>query len=128
MPTVQFYDYYKTLATPSQVVEGRATAATATATVPAPPVGEYAGGAVYIDMITLEGSAAPAAAVEATLTGLPGAVTLHFEIPAAAFAPIVYNYASHPLQCAQNTAAVLTLPSLGGTAVGVAKLFYHYGP
>lgn len=129
MTQVQPYDYYKTLATPSQVLEAKSAApGIATVTVPAPPSGQYQNGAIYITAIEITGSAAPAAAIEVTLTGLPGAVTLHWEIPAQAFAPIYIPFGTHGLQMAPATAAVLTIPSLGNTSVSTGKLYYYYAP
>lgn len=44
--------------------------------------------------------------------------TLTFLIPAAQIAPIVVNFASHPLEGDANTAITLTLPAMGATESG----------
>lgn len=69
----------------------------------------------FVTHITVSGSAAPAAAVQVTLAS--GATTLDtFEIPAAAFAPIVFNY-NRPLRGGINEAITLTCPALGAAVV-----------
>jgi hypothetical protein len=73
--------------------------------------------------VTLSGSAAPAAAVQATL--VDGATTRDsYRIPAAAFAPIRINYGPG-LLCDENTSVVLTLPALGAGVSGDAVIHYN---
>lgn len=107
------------------------TPAAATAAVATFTKSPQGAACIYVTGFIISCSAAPAAAVEATLSGPIGptgtATTLKLEIPAAAFAPIVKEFL-RPLKCAPNTDAVLTLPSPGGTAVGSVQLFGYYGP
>lgn len=81
---------------------------------------------IFIHGITISASAAPATAVQVTLKD--GTTTiLPLEIPAAAFAPIVIAFGNNPIQISQGSDAVLTIPSLGGTAVSSGTLRYSFG-
>jgi hypothetical protein len=70
--------------------------------------------------ITLSATAAPAAAVEATLQ--VGAVVVErFKIPVVAHLPIVVNF-DPPYTGNDNEAVTLTLPSYGGAVIGSATI------
>lgn len=74
----------------------------------------------YITGISISASAAPAAAVTAEVRS--GATVLdRFEIPNAAFAPIIHNY-TRPLRAAPGDTVSLVLPALGGTTIGTAVI------
>jgi hypothetical protein len=117
-------DIQKSLGQPSSVISH--TPSAATAAVATVTKSSQSSACIYITGFIISATGAPAAAVEATLSG-PSA-TLKLEIPAAAYAPITKDFSSHPLKCAADTNAVLTLPSHGGTVVGSVQLFYFYGP
>lgn len=78
---------------------------------------------IYIEQIVFSASAAPAAAVAATITGTGTTKTVR--IPAAAFAPIVISYGTHPLRIAIDTDAVVTLPALGAGVLGSVSVCYY---
>lgn len=79
----------------------------------------------YITGIVFSASAAPAAAVAATITGT--GTTLTKRIPAAAFAPIVMAFGTHPLRITPSTNAVVTLPALGAGVLGSVTVYYFIG-
>lgn len=67
----------------------------------------------FITGYSVSCSAAPAAAVSASVTS--AATTLErVELPAATFSPIVVNFGS-PVRCGINEAASITCPAVGGT-------------
>jgi hypothetical protein len=111
---------------PSFSKTAKATNGIATVTITA-PTGPFT---IYITGWIISASAAPAAAVEATLTGATNADgttgdTINIEIPASAFAMMSREFGSHPLKIKPATNAVLTLPALGAAVVGSATLFYR---
>lgn len=87
---------------------------------------------IFVTKIIISANAAPAAVTTATLTGPVNAagqaVTMTLQIPASAFAPIVIDYGTHPLKCAANTDAVLTLGAVGGASLGTVVINGYYGP
>lgn len=123
-------DINKSMGQPSFCIGATATHAITTCTFP--KSSQAAGTCIYITKICYSASAAPAATVEATLTGAQtpaqAAQTLKFEIPAAAFAPVTIDFGVHPLKCTVNTDAVLTIPDLGAAVIGSAQIFGYYGP
>lgn len=65
----------------------------------------------YITGYSVSCSAAPAAAVSVTVTN--GATTVEqVELPAAAFSPVVVNFAA-PIRCGTNAAAAISCPAVG---------------
>jgi hypothetical protein len=123
-------DFSKTLAYPSVIYStvgagGGAAAATF-------PKSTQTSAGIFITKIIASANAAPGGVITLTLTGpvnaAGSAVTLTLEIPAAAFAPIVIDFGTHPLKCAANTDAVLTLGAVGGATLGAVQLFGYYGP
>lgn len=86
---------------------------------------------IYITGVILSGSAAPAAGVAATLSGVLGAdgtsKTLTWQIPNAAFTPMINVFNNHPIKILPGTNAVLTLPALGAAVNGTATLVYYFG-
>jgi hypothetical protein len=109
----------KLLAGVAQHTTATATAAVATATKTAP--GAASGRRLHLQGFIISASAAPGAAVEATITGLEDG-TITIQIPAAAFAPIVVNFGSSPLRGSAATNLVLNVPSLGGSVKCTATL------
>lgn len=88
-------------------VVGTATGGTASATKAASAKNRH-----YLTGLSISMSAAPAAAVTATLSD--GATVIdQFEIPATAQAPMVVNF-PRAYQCSPNAAVTLSVPSLGG--------------
>jgi hypothetical protein len=79
---------------------------------------------IYVSSITISASAAPAAAVIATVKS---ATTLleHVSLPAAAFAAIHMNFDA-PLECGINEAATLSVPALGAGVVGTVTIHGFY--
>ena len=106
-----------------------ATNGTATITVTAPAASTLV--TTFVTGVQISASAAPAAAVTATLAGVLGAdgtaKTISWQIPASAFAPLTFNLATHPLKALPGTNLVLSLPALGGSTVGTVTLFYYFG-
>ena len=105
-------------------VVASASNSTATATKSAPGAGKR----LVLTGFSISGSAAPAAAVAASIRSNGGATTLEtFQLPASAFAPVVANYV-HPLRCAENVDADITLAALGSGVTGtvVLKGFTEY--
>jgi hypothetical protein len=94
------------------------TAAIATVT----GIAKGAGGDLHLVGYQFSASAAPAAAVDVTITGLEDG-TLTIAVPAAAFAPVVVML-PRPLRVTPGTNLVGTLPALGGTTVGRMTLYY----
>lgn len=101
-------------------------------TIAKPATAALQGMTIFITGFIISASAAPSAAVEATLTGPTKADgtadTVGLEIPAAAFAPIVRDFGTHPLRIKPATDAVFTLPAIGGTTVASVTVFYYLGP
>lgn len=122
-------DIMKAMGQPSFCIAATGTNAIVTATF---PKSGQAASCVFVTKIVYSASAAPAATVEATLTGgqtaAEAAQTLKFEIPAAAFAPVTIDFGVHPLKCVANTDAVLTIPALGAAVIGSAQVYGYYGP
>jgi hypothetical protein len=121
----------KALAQPCSTFVGTATHATCTTTFTKPPQSNnQSPWGTFITKIEISGSAAPAATVEATLTGAVNAagqaVTIKWEIPANAFAPIIIDFGTHPLRCAANTDVVLTVPDLGSGVICACALHGYY--
>lgn len=109
------------LASPSTIAYTTSTANQSSVTT---VVGK-AGLSIYILGITISASAAPTAAVEVTLKD--GATTvLPFEIPAAAFAPIVLGFGANPLRITRGANAVLTIPALGSGVISSGSLRYLF--
>lgn len=96
------------------------TAAVVTVTAPTTP-----GRVIYFYGCILSASAAPGAAVAATITGTGQTQTMR--LPASATAPIVMLMGGHPLKCLAGTDLVVTLPALGGTTVGSVIVYYRIG-
>lgn len=69
-------------------------------------------------------SANPAAAVRATLAFTRGGTTLTvgFQLPAAAFPPMIVNFGTHPIVGDVGTEIRLTVPALGAGVVGECLL------
>lgn len=84
-----------------------ATKAARVATAPHTPAYRH-----YVTGIIISASASPAAAVAATLSD--GTTTITFEIPASAFAPIIWN---STVRFAPGVAVTLTVPDLGSGVV-----------
>lgn len=107
-------------------VVATATAGVATATVTAPTNAAAKGLTIYVTGFWLSASAAPAAAVQATLKD--GSTTIvALEIPNSAFAPIRAAYNTHPFRITPGSDAVLSMPSLGGSTVGTVVIEYYIG-
>ena len=128
-------DWMKSIAQPASTFSTTGAAAGAAAcTFTKPPQNSQLQSpwGIFITKIVMSCTAAPVAAIEATLTGpvQPDGtqVTIKIEIPAAAFAPIVIDYGTHPLRCKAFTDAVLTIPAVGGSAVATATIHGYYGP
>lgn len=122
-------DITKSMGQPAFVVQASAAANTqVVCTFPKP---SQATACIYITRVMYSASAAPAAAVEATLTGptTPAAVaqTIKLEVPANVFAPVTFGESTHPIKCAANTDAVFTLPALGAAVVGSVQIYGYYG-
>lgn len=76
----------------------------------------------YIVAVSISASTTPATAVTARIRSPGGGTTLdQFEIPAAAFAPIVINYV-RPLEGADASSCDVTLPALGPGVTGTVVL------
>lgn len=112
------------MAKEATIATNTATNANAVATVTA--LADSVVSTTYVTGIIISASAAIAAPVEATVTGLVGG-TLKFELPAAQIAPVVLLFGVHPLRATPGTNVVLTVPALGASVVGSATLLYHYG-
>lgn len=81
-----------------------------------------AGKSNYIVMISISGSAQPAAAVTVQVRANSGGTILdQFEIPAQPFAPIVINYV-RPLRVPEGQQCDIVLPSLGAGVTGTVVL------
>lgn len=70
--------------------------------------------------LSISATAAPAAAVEATLA-LGATIVERIKLPAAAFPPIVVNF-DPPYEAADNEKVELVIPSLGGAVISVATI------
>lgn len=77
-----------------------------------------------VEGVWFSASAAPAAAVAATVTS-DGADLLRLQIPAAAFAPIGVGT---PLYGAKGKSVVVTLPALGAGVVGTVSVHARLVP
>jgi hypothetical protein len=98
-------------------VSGTQTNATATAQQAAPGSGK----ALLVTGFLVTASAAPAAAVQATL--VYGTTTITIDIPATAFSPMRVDFGTHPLHTGENNSATLTVPALGTGVKCDAALF-----
>jgi hypothetical protein len=76
----------------------------------------------YIAAISVSASAAPATTVSVQVREAAGTI-IHdrFELPAAAFAPIVINYV-RPIEIGQGANCDVTMPALGAGVVGTVVL------
>lgn len=98
----------------TNVARDSKTNATATATQAAPSAGQC----LLIIGYKITASAAPAAAVQATLRYGTGPTTIEtIQIPAAAFAPIISNFATHPIVVPEASKVDLVVPALGAGVV-----------
>jgi hypothetical protein len=76
---------------------------------------------IYITGVSISASGAPDQAVTAYI--YDGTTVIdQFEIPAAAFSPIVPNYGRAPLRCTPGENAKVTLPALGVSVTGTVVL------
>ncbi len=89
---------------------------------------------IYLSGFILSASAAPAAALRATIAGpsVGGTLgtsiaTIGVQVPAAAFAMISRDWTTHPLKCVPGQNAVVIIPALGSGVVCDATLFWFYG-
>jgi hypothetical protein len=97
------------------------TAASATATQAAPGAGKQL--LITGFSVSASGTAPAAGTYRATLKENSGGTTrATFNLPAAAFAPIIYEF-KRPIRCAENVNATLDIPSLGAGAVGRVELY-----
>lgn len=112
-----------TMAGPGQYLETSATNAVCTVTIPGPT---SPGQVLYLDGYLISASAAPAAAVIGTITGL--ATTQHINIPASAFVPFGYLAGLRPLPASGAQAIVISIPALGSGVVCTVQAYYHYQP
>jgi len=97
------------------------TAAPATATQAAPGAGLQ----LYITgfSVSATGTAPAAGTYRATIKQNAGGTTrATYNIPAAAFAPIIYEF-KRPIKVPENQNATLDIPSLGAGAVGRVELY-----
>lgn len=81
----------------------------------------------YITGFSVSASAAPAAA-ETVLLKNGSTVVAQYELPAAAFGPLVVNFTS-PIRCSDNSAATLEVEALGSGVVASCSIhgFTVYG-
>lgn len=79
---------------------------------------------VTVAILSATGTAPAAGSYIATLAFTQDGVakSLSIALPAAAFAPVVLNFGSHPIEGDVNTAITLTVPALGAGAQSVAQL------
>lgn len=85
------------------------------------------GNHLFVEGFIISASAAPVAAVVAVLTGAD-AGSIHVNIPAAAFAPIVVMFQQgKSLRVTPGSNAVLTVPALGAGVVCTVSLFGSAG-
>jgi hypothetical protein len=75
----------------------------------------------YITAICISASAAPAAAVQATLTINGTAIPI--QLPAAAFAPIFINFAKAALEGDVGETVSLSVPALGAAVICTVTLY-----
>lgn len=109
------------LSGPVRVACATATAGVATVTITAPKPGQK----IFLNGLVVSASAAPAAAVEATVTGPEQ--TLKIEIPAAAFGPIGFGFGTHAVPCAESANLVVSVPSLGAGVLCSVIVTYTFG-
>lgn len=76
---------------------------------------------VYITGVSISASGAPATATTAYVYDGTDVID-QFEIPAAAFSPIVPNYGRAPLRCSIGNTAKVVLPALGASVTGTVVL------
>lgn len=77
----------------------------------------------YVFGVSISASAAPVAPAEAQVQKDGSSTVLDgFMLPAAAFAPIVINYTTHPLESSDNDTMALVIPDLGAGVSSVAVL------
>ena len=103
------------------VASDEQTALAATATQAAPGAGKQ----LYITgfSVSASGTAPAAGTYRASIKQNAGAVTRAvFNLPAAAFAPIIYEF-KRPIKVPENQNATLDIPSLGAGAVGRVELY-----
>jgi hypothetical protein len=106
--------------TTEQSASASATAAVATATIAAGGAGVH----FILDRVELSFSVAPAAPVLATVKdGASGSVLWEEEITGAGSQ--VFELSAEKIRGSANTALVASLPSGGGSAVGVVNLYAH---
>ena len=112
------------LASLPRVAVAKATAGVAAVTITAPTNVQNR---IVLYGVIISGSAAPAATVEGTITGITtdsgGAIAI--EIPASAFAPIALLFGTHPPSCAAGTNLVVSVPSLGSGVVCSVTVIYE---
>lgn len=88
---------------------------------------------IYLSGIIQSASAAPDAAKRITIAGpaaAPGSTaiaTVGIQVPAAAFAMLSRDWATHPIKCVPGQNAVVIVPALGSGVVGETTLFWFYG-
>lgn len=100
-------------------VRATGTNVTVTASKAAPGVGFRN----YCFGVSISLSAAPAVAAEAQLRKDSGASILDgWMIPAAAIAPLVVNYLTHPMESSDNGDLDLNIPAMGAGVIAVAVL------
>lgn len=109
------------LSGPIRVKVATATAGACTVTITAPKVGQT----IFLNGVIISASAAPAAAVEATITGPE--VVMPIEIPAATFGPIGFGFGTHYVPCLQSANLVVTVPSLGSGVTCSLIVTYAFG-
>ena len=80
----------------------------------------------YVVMAIISSEGTTPALGRATLTYTKDGVaqTIGLRFPASAFAPVVLNFGSHPIEGDANTAVVLTVPALSA-AIQEATLVYY---
>jgi hypothetical protein len=115
-------DALKQLAKPALAAQHDPAANTAAVVTIAAPGAQQC---IYITGVVFSASAAPTAAVAATIVGT--GTTLTKRIAAAAFAPIALFFGTHPIRCAPGTQAVVTLPALGAGVLGSVTVYYYIG-
>jgi len=120
-------DTTKALAQPVQTAAASQTNATTTVTITAPSqVGGQNTNTIFVTGIMISASAAPAATQRATVTG-PQAANFGINLPAAAFAPIVLPYGTHPLIVTAGANLVVSVPALGAGVVCDVVVHYYIG-
>lgn len=122
----------KVLATPAfAVVSGPVTNTPMTLTIAA-PTNPGSDSTIFLAGFNLSASAAPAAAVRATIGGLAqfgttALATIGVQVPASAFALLSRDWGTHPVACKAGVDAVMIVPALGTLVVAEAQLYYFIG-